>query len=83
MNIKEATKKALKTDGMMYRTTECPEGERPKIAIKPTESYDLCQLFVFSNGRQRCCREWNPKANDLMAEDWEVLCLEGQIKEEV
>ncbi len=73
MNIQEAVKKALKTDGVIYRKSVRPEGEATYGAIKPTNSYDSCRLLVFRRGvPQRSCRAWNPTADDLIADDWEI-----------
>lgn len=73
MDIKEAVKKALRTDGVIYRKSVRPEGEATYGVIKPTNSYDSCMMIVVSRGMpQRSCRAWNPTADDLMADDWEV-----------
>lgn len=73
MNIQEAVKKALKTDGVIYRKSVGQEGEATYGVIKPTNSYDSCLLLVISRGiPQRSCRAWNPTADDLMTDDWEV-----------
>lgn len=42
------------------------------IKIKPTNSMDCCLLFHPS--KNECKPRWNPKVEDLMAIDWEVVC---------
>lgn len=64
MNIYQATKEAM-AKGMSIT--------RNAIIITPTNGPECC-LIEMANGRceklpGRC---WNPKADDLMADDWEL-----------
>lgn len=73
MNIQEATEKALKENGTIYRESANPTGEATYGVIRPTNSYDSCLLLVISKGMlQRSCRDWAPTADDLLADDWRV-----------
>lgn len=74
MNITEAAKKALETNGFICRQDECKF-----IRIKPTTSPDCC--VVYSNGGERSAVRWNPDAIDLTANDWQVVNnLDGMVK---
>ena len=73
MNIQEATKKALKNNTEMYRKTVKNTDCGVYALVKPTNSYDACLLIVNTNGEKKSCRNWNPTADDLMADDWEVF----------
>ena len=66
MNIAEAAKKALETNGFICRQDECKF-----IRIKPTTSPDCC--VVYSNGGERSAVRWNPDVLDLIADDWQVI----------
>lgn len=73
MFIHEATRRALQNDGMIYRKSAKGECADVYAKIKPTNSYDTCILVVFfSNWDKKSCRSWNPTADDLIADDWEV-----------
>lgn len=70
MKISEAVEKALKNNTPIVRK-ELPYGTK----IYPTNSSDCC--FVLSDDKSRQpVRCWNPTANDLVADDWEVATKE-------
>lgn len=80
MNIQEAVKTALKEDALICRTSAKMENMSVLGAIKPTNTYDTCLLLVINNGKiERGSRWWNPTADDLMADDWEVLKTEREV----
>ncbi len=65
MNIQEATKKAMETNKNIQR-------DSIGIKIKPTNGWECCLLIHPT--KQEYAPRWNPKAEDLMADDWEVVC---------
>ncbi|MEH2947070.1 MW1434 family type I TA system toxin [Sporofaciens sp. JLR.KK001] len=73
MNIQEATKKAVEDGGLIYRTSTMQANKARHGAVNPTNTYDACILVVMEKGVQKkSCRAWNPTADDLLADDWEV-----------
>lgn len=76
MNIQEAVKKAMEENAVIYRGVALLGPDDRNAFIRPTNSYDTCLLIVRSEGkivgRSRC---WNPTADDLMADDWNVMQL--------
>lgn len=62
MKIYEAVEKALKEKRPITRTGLRDFG----FEIFPTDSSDCCYLIP----------KWNPTANDLMADDWELVTKE-------
>lgn len=74
MNIQEAVKNALEGNMTIYRESAKGECEDIYAVIKPTNTYDTCLLVVKTiEGDKKSCRSWNPTADDLIADDWEVL----------
>lgn len=75
MNIKEATNKAIKINGVMRRETVTRTYGDIFTVVKPTNSHDLCILIVVQEGGKkiRSASCWNPTADDLTANDWTVL----------
>lgn len=73
MNIQEATKRALENDAEIYRESAKKQYSDVYATIKPTNSYDTCILIVNKDEKKKCCRNWNPTADDLMADDWSVI----------
>lgn len=74
MNIQEAVKAALECDGMIHRESITFGGREIHGVIKPTNTYDTCILMVLEEGIvKRSCRCWNPTAEDLIANDWEIV----------
>lgn len=67
MNIQDAVKEAIRKDGYIRR-----KSIQSNTLIKPTNSYDCCILIV-KGKENRQSRYWNPTANDLMDDDWEVI----------
>lgn len=68
MDIKEATILAMKNGKYMYRKSEKEEGI--DVNVLPTNTWDCCILI--SDSTDIVGKRWNPTANDLMADDWEV-----------
>ncbi len=66
MTISEAVKLALKEDkyiklaGSIFRTK-----------IKPTNTSECC--IMISEHRSKVMPRWNPTADDLVSDDWEVV----------
>ena len=74
MTIQEAVKEAVKCGGEIVRTSAVIPESTVFTSIIPTNTYDTCLLVINdSDGTKRCCRCWNPTADDLMADDWNVL----------
>ena len=66
MNIVDAVRRALADGKAIAR----PWGER-RILIKPTNGPECC-LIQLEESEKPPCQRWNPKADDLTAEDWEI-----------
>lgn len=74
MHINEAVKQALEVGGEIYRESAKLDYSDIYATIKPTNSYDTCILIIMgAKGNKRSCRNWNPTAEDLIADDWKVL----------
>lgn len=71
MKIYEAVEKALKEKRSITRTGLRDFG----FEIFPTDSSDCCYLIP-KDKKQQPGRCWNPTANDLMADDWELVTKE-------
>ena len=72
MKINEAVKNAIDTNTIMYRKSVGKKMER-KAFIKPTNSYEACLLIICQGDRvEDSSRCWNPTADDLLADDWEL-----------
>lgn len=72
MKIDEAVKQAIETSGRIRRKSAVASPKHAEII--PTNSYDACTLIVVSEDKtEKTYRCWNPTADDLMADDWEVL----------
>ena len=73
MNILTAIKKAIDEDSFIARTSlDFGEG---RTLIKPTNSSDCCIVVFRRNSvkKRQQIKCWNPTADDLLAEDWEVI----------
>ena len=70
MYIHEAVKAALEIKGKITRPQEDPDMH---IEITPTNTYDACLITVVQGEKKITGRCWNPKVNDLMADDWTVI----------
>ena len=71
MKIYEAVEKALKEKRPITRTGLRDFG----FEIFPTDSSDCCYIIP-KDKKQQPGRCWNPTANDLMADDWELVTKE-------
>lgn len=74
MYIHEAIKKAIEEDKVIYRkfVGRCTP-ETQSIVIFPTSSYITCCVAkVKENVVVDVLYNWNPTANDLIADDWQV-----------
>ena len=71
MFIHEAVRKAIQTGGVIYReSVRRPESDFYAL-IKPTNSYETCQIIICKYGKkERSARTWSPTADDLAADDW-------------
>jgi hypothetical protein len=69
MNIIEATKEALKENKAITN----PDLKETDLALVPTNSMPLGYVFVSSESKKTARRYWNPQADDLLREDWELL----------
>lgn len=65
MFIHEAVQKAIST-GNYIRRISWPRG----LSIEPTDSPNTCVAHVKDKAPRR---GWQPKAKDLLADDWEVF----------
>lgn len=72
MNIQEAVKTAMEKDGCIRRKKINSGMICSNTMIKPTNSYDCC-ILVIKGKENRQSRFWNPTADDLVADDWEVI----------
>ena len=74
MKIGEAVKKAREEDACIYRKETMLICSEIYAYIKPTNSYETCMLIICDKGKpQRSSRSWNPTADDLMADDWDII----------
>lgn len=78
MNIQEATKKAMEQNGFIYRKKFVIEKrikEFKTAVVAPSNSLDTCPIMTMDEkgNLSNYCRCWNPTADDLMADDWEVI----------
>lgn len=71
MKIHEAVEKALKEKKPITRTSLSGFG----FKVFPTDSSDCCYLIP-EDEKQQPARRWNPTANDLLADDWELVTKE-------
>ena len=80
MNIGEATKKAIEEKGVIYRRSCFKAADGEYAVIKPTNSYECCLIvdhfrYLGQDRKiERRFRNWNPTADDIMADDCEVRC---------
>lgn len=71
MGIQEAVKHAVEKNGYIRRKDLNNMGMWSDTLIRPTNSYDCCIILSKKENRQSRC--WNPTADDLIADDWEVI----------
>ena len=67
VNITEATKEALKSNNYIIRT--CWDWG---LVVQPTDTTDCC-IVLNADTKERVGQRWNPKAEDLTADDWELV----------
>lgn len=84
MNIQEATKKAMEQNGVICRDKFVIEKGIKQFrmaVVAPGNSLDTCPIMTMDEkGRlSDYCRCWNPTADDLMADDWEVMITNNDI----
>ena len=73
MKISEAVQLAMEQEGMIYRKGIWSDKGFSNVFIRPTNSYDNCIVVKYQDGKEKSsCRNWNPTAEDLMADDWEL-----------
>lgn len=75
MYIQEAVKKSLQS-GKWIRRKGFQKSDNVDLRILPTDTCDCCIIASFdekTNTEKRSSRRWNPFANDLIADDWEVV----------
>lgn len=65
MNIVEATRKSVETEKWICRTSF------PYFIFKPSNTAWCCTVYC-SDSVKGPAAMWNPTAEDLMAEDWEI-----------
>ena len=70
MHINEAVSKAIEIDGYI---TEGVKDMKSRIFIKPTNRLDCCIVCVTPEYSKK---RWNPRANDLISDSWEVVTEE-------
>ncbi|MGY0180618.1 Thoeris anti-defense Tad2 family protein [Lactococcus garvieae] len=66
MNIIEATKKATEDNKAIYRKSQTD------IQFIPTNSGPLA-FVVITSDTDKIGKFWNPNAEDILAEDWEII----------
>lgn len=73
MFIHEAVELSLKNGKHMRRKEWVMKNGWQEFRILPTNSPDRCipSLLVYGNEVSRS-RNWNPSADDLIADDWEL-----------
>ena len=73
MQIQEAVKESLKSGKWIRRKEFVAENGKTECRILPTDSSDCCIASIWESGNEKSRRRcWNPKAEDLIAEDWET-----------
>ena len=74
MKISEAVQLAMKNGKYIQRETiEGTIGSSfHPTKIKPTNSYGFCIVYTLDEKGNEIhhCKNWNPSAEDLMADDW-------------
>lgn len=79
MYINKAVKQALEVGGEIYRESAKLDYSDVYATIKPTNSYGMRILIVEgTKDNKRSSRNWNPTAEDLIADDWKVLGNEAK-----
>ena len=75
VNICEAVKVAMEKGGYIARPYDTGWNDGAITIIAPTNTRDCCWGAIkMPDGEIRPAhKRWNPTAEDLMAEDWEVV----------
>ncbi|MBM0800387.1 DUF2829 domain-containing protein [Staphylococcus epidermidis] len=75
MNIQEATKIAMENGKPIYRSSEFDVLRKPgeNLELLPTNSYGY---IVIKPRNKAFYPMWQPMAEDLIADDWEIIGLE-------
>lgn len=74
MYINEAIEKALEVNGILRRKSVTYSENCRFAVIKPSLRTECCDLVMCHNGKFEVTRKmWKPTAEDLQANDWEVL----------
>lgn len=75
MYIHEAVKQAIEKEKFIEREAFENSTAYRKIKIKPTNSSATCMIYAFEkNGEEiHHCKDWNPTAEDLAADDWKLV----------
>ena len=70
MNIKDAATLAMSYGvGMRRVSSMWPDG----VIVIPTNTVDCCFLMDICAGKKSRRRGWEPYADDLVADDWELV----------
>lgn len=74
MYIHEAVNQAMKEGKYIDREKFQNETAYYKLKVKPTNSSAMCMAYTFDqNGKEvHHCKNWNPTAEDLTADDWRL-----------
>lgn len=74
MNIQEAVAEAVKEEKYIERKKFVNESAYYRLKIKPTNSSATCIAYSFNREGEEVhhCKNWNPTADDLMANDWKL-----------
>ena len=73
MFIHEAIEKSLKENKEICRESARDVHADVFATIRPTNSYEACILVINQKDTKKSCRNWNPTADDLIADDWIVV----------
>jgi hypothetical protein len=66
MYLHEAVKKAMEQNRLIYRKS------KPYSGFEPTNSPDCCILHDIINPNGKKGLRWQPQADDLTCDDWEL-----------
>lgn len=72
MNIQEATKLAMENGKSIYRSSQFEKDAEPGSTVEliPTNSFG----YIVTIARKKAFTPmWQPMAEDLLADDWEVV----------
>ena len=77
MLIHEAVREAREKGLAIRRTGNLENSLWGVTAVLPTDTFDCCFIFATDRSDHRAAkievgRRWNPLAEDLMADDWEL-----------